>query len=117
VFCACTPFLGFHLLMAAALATVFRLNRLWAILGSRTGITPIWLSVAFCEIEVAHRLRVGEWVTMSVGDVAARGKELAIDWALGTASVGGAIAVLGGLAAYAVARTWPRGAARGTLAT
>jgi uncharacterized protein (DUF2062 family) len=108
VFSACTPFLGFHMWIALALATVFRLNRLWAFLGSRISIVPVFLLISFCEIELGHRLRKGKWVAMSVHDALAHGRELGVDWALGTVLVGVALAAAVGLAAYGVARGWTK---------
>ena len=109
VFSACTPFLGFHMWIALALATVFRLNRLWAFLGSRVSIVPVYLWISFCEIELGHRLRAGEWVRMSAREPLAHGKELSIDWAMGTVLVGGGLAAVSGVLAYGCVRRWSTG--------
>lgn len=101
-----TPFLGLHMWIALGLATLFRLNRVWAFLGSRISFSPLFAFVAFCEIESAHRLRTGSWAPLSPRDAVAHGKELLSDWFLGTAIVGGALAVILGMAAYVVARRW-----------
>ena len=105
-FSACTPFLGLHMWIALGLATVFRLNRLWAFLASRISIVPVYLWISFCEIELGHRLRAGEWLHVSAREALSRSKELSTDWAAGTALVGGFLAAALGLAAYACARRW-----------
>ncbi len=105
-FCACTPFVGFHLWMALALATVLRLNRLWAMIGSRLSTTPIFLLTTFVEIQLVHRLRTGSWVAMTLHDALARGPELAVDWAIGSVIIGTLIAVIAGALAAALARRW-----------
>lgn len=114
VFCACTPFLGLHMWMALGLATVLRLNRLWAFFGSRCSFLPLFAVVTFAEIEVAHRLRVGGWLPLVPSQAVARGRDLLVDWALGTLVVGGVIAAVAAGCAYAVALSWPEpGAAPG----
>ena len=103
VFSACTPFLGFHMWIAMGLATVFRLNRVWAFLGSRSTFMPIFPGVVFAEIEVAHRLRRGEWLPLAPFEALSRGRELLWDWAVGTIVVGGAIAGVAAVASYGLA--------------
>jgi hypothetical protein len=110
VFAGCTPFLGLHMWIALALATLLRLNRLWAFAGSRLSILPVFAWVGFCEIECAHRLRTGAWAPLAPGEVVAHGAELLTDWLVGTVPVGGGLAVLAGAIAYAVARRWEKDA-------
>jgi uncharacterized protein (DUF2062 family) len=114
-FIACTPLVGFHLWLALAFATILRLNRLWAMIGSRLSTTPIFLLTTFGEIQLAHRLRTGHWAAMTVHQALARGPELLIDWAIGSVIIGAAVAAIAGLAATALARRWeqlkPRGLA------
>jgi uncharacterized protein (DUF2062 family) len=107
VFCACTPLVGLHMWMALGLATVLRLNRLWAFLGSRSSFFPLSALIAFAEIEVAHRIRSGGWLPLVPSEALARGRDLLVDWALGTLVVGGAIAAVAAGCAYAVALSWP----------
>jgi uncharacterized protein (DUF2062 family) len=106
VFSGCTPFLGFHMWIALALATLLRKNRLWAFVGSRISFTPFFAIITFSEIEGAHRLRTGAWAPLSPHDAVGHGKELLGDWLLGTVIVGGALASFLGLAAYFVASRW-----------
>ena len=104
VFAGCTPFLGLHMWIALALATVLRLNRLWAFVGSRISFTPIFAFITFGEIESAHRLRAGAWLRLSPHDALEHGKELLGDWLVGTVLVGGALAATLGFVAYVAAR-------------
>jgi uncharacterized protein len=112
VLCGCTPFLGLHMWMAIALATLFRLNRLWAFLGSRISFSPLFALIAFCEIEAAHRVRTGRWAPLTPHDAAAHGKELLGDWLLGATLVGTGCAAAIGLAAYVGMRSWQSYAGR-----
>jgi uncharacterized protein (DUF2062 family) len=106
VFSGCTPFLGLHMWIALALATLLRLNRLWAVLGSRISFMPLFAVITFCEVEIAHRLREGAWVPLSPHDAVGRGKQLMADWLIGAAVVGAPLAMTIGLAAYLVARMY-----------
>jgi uncharacterized protein (DUF2062 family) len=114
-FAACTPFIGAHLWISLGLATLFRLNRLWAAIGSRLSMTPILLLTTFSEIQVAHRLRTGTWVAMSWHQAFDHGKELLLDWIAGTVLVGGPIAITLGLVAYSLARRWQQRLTQRTL--
>jgi uncharacterized protein len=107
VFSACTPFIGLHMWIAMGLAALLRLNRLWALLGSRATFFPLFAFVTFAELEVAHRLRAGTWLPLSPSEAFARGPELLVDWAVGTVLVGGTLATLAATVAYAVASSWP----------
>jgi uncharacterized protein (DUF2062 family) len=106
VFSGCTPFVGLHMWIALALATLFRLNRFWAFVGSRISFAPLFAAVSFCEVESAHRLLTGHWVPLSFDQVATRGRELLADWLLGTALFGGALAACVGFSAYIAMRWW-----------
>jgi uncharacterized protein (DUF2062 family) len=104
VFAGCTPFLGLHMWIALALATLFRVNRLWAFVGSRVSSNVFFAWIAFGEIELAHRLRLGAWAPLVPSEALKHGRQLLVDWFLGSALIGAALgAALGGLA-YAAAR-------------
>jgi uncharacterized protein (DUF2062 family) len=109
-FVGCTPLLGLHAGVALLAATVFRLNRLWAVAGSRVSFVPLFALISFSEIQAAHRFRTGEWAPVSVSEALARGPELVGDWLLGCVFVGGSVAAILGLVAYAAARRWRRSA-------
>jgi uncharacterized protein (DUF2062 family) len=103
VFVGCTPFVGFHAALALACATLLRVNRLWALLGSRVSffVTLPWIVLA--EVQVAHRLRTGAWAALSIRDAVDHAREWLVDWWLGAAPVGALLAVLFGALAYGVA--------------
>ncbi len=105
-FVAFTPFIGFHIWIALGLASVLRLNRLWAVLASHVSPPPLFVAVSFLEIEVAHRLRTGAWAPIALRAVATHGRELFVDWLLGTPIVAGPLAAGVGAAAYVAARRW-----------
>jgi uncharacterized protein (DUF2062 family) len=105
VFSACTP-LGAHWVIALGLATLLRVNRLWALLASRISIFPVYALIIFCEIESAHRIRKGVWASLAPHEAAAQAGQLLGDWVLGMLVFGTALACFVGLAAYAVARAF-----------
>lgn len=115
VFAACTPFIGLHMWISLGLATVFRLNRVWAFVGSRMSMSPILMLTTFSEIQVAHHLRTGAWVAMTWRHAFDHGRELMFDWLAGTVLVGGPIAIALGLVAYALARRWHHQVSQRTL--
>lgn len=61
VFVGLTPTVGFQMLIAALLATVFRVNRLAA-------VVPVWITNPFTIVPIYYfEFRVGSWVTGSRG--------------------------------------------------
>jgi uncharacterized protein (DUF2062 family) len=106
VFSGCTPFLGLHMWIALGLATLFRLNRLWAFIGSRVSSNILFVWLSFAEIELAHRVRAGAWAPLAPRDVLTHGRQLFADWLLGALAVGGVLAAVFGLVAYVIARRW-----------
>jgi uncharacterized protein (DUF2062 family) len=104
VFCGCTPFVGLHMWIALAAATVLRLNRLWSFVGSRVSFSVVYLWLTFTEIELAHRLRFGAWAPLAPRDALGHGRELIGDWFLGCVLVGLPLAVALGLATYLAMR-------------
>jgi uncharacterized protein len=104
VFSGCTPAFGFHMWVAIGLASLLRLNRLWAFLGSRVSFTPLYAWIVFCEVELAHRARSGAWISLAPREAAAHAGDLLADWFLGTALVGGTLGVAAGFLAYLAAR-------------
>lgn len=106
VFSGCTPFLGLHMWIALALATVFRLNRLWAFIGSRVSSNIVFVWIAFAEIELAHRARTGSWAPLAPRDALAHGRQLFGDWLLGSLAAGLVLGALFGVLAYFTARRW-----------
>jgi len=90
------------------LATLFHKNRLWAFVGSRVSSNVLFAWIAFAEIELTHRLRAGAWVPLVSAEALHHGKELLVDWALGSLWVGGALAAVIGICAWLAMRRWER---------
>ncbi len=111
VFVGCTPAVGFHGGIAVVAATACRLSRLWALLGSRVSNFLVLPWIVLAEIQLAHRARTGQWAEIFGSNVAARAREMLLDWWLGTLPVGLALASVLGGAAYVIARRRER---RGT---
>jgi uncharacterized protein len=104
VFAGCTPFIGFHLWIALFAATLFRLNRLWAALGSRISFFLVLPWIVLAEVQTGHRLLTGEWAPLLSSNAVARANEWFGDWCLGSIPVGGALAFVVGALAYAFAK-------------
>ena len=78
---------------------------LWAFIGSRTSAFFILPLITYAEVEIAHHLRTGAWITLDRHHVIEQAKELLLDWFMGTIPVGGALAAALGFTAYALARS------------
>ena len=117
VFAGCTPALLVHGWVALGLATLFRLNRLFAWIGSRVSNFVILPWIVLAEIQIAHRLRTGAFLALTKEDVLQQGPALLLDWCLGTLPVGGALGLLLGLLAFAISAFRARCAARRSAAS
>jgi uncharacterized protein (DUF2062 family) len=104
VWIGCSPFVGLHLGLAAAAATLLRLNRLWAMAGSRVAVAPVLATVALVEIELGHRVITGTWTALDVHTVLSRARELFLDWSLGALLFGAPVATAAGWLAFELAR-------------
>jgi uncharacterized protein len=103
VFAGCTPALGVHGWVAIGLATLFKKNRMWTWIGSRISNVVVLPWIVLVEIQVAHRLRTGAWVSLTAANVVDRAPELLLDWCLGTIPVGIGLGAVFGLLAWAIA--------------
>jgi uncharacterized protein (DUF2062 family) len=103
VFSGCTPFIGLHAGIALGAATLLRLNRLWAVVGSRVSFFLVLPFVVFAEIQTAHRLRTGAWAPLVASDALAHKGEWFLDWCVGAIPVGAALALVAGALAYVIA--------------
>lgn len=109
VFVGCTPAIGLHGWIAVGAATLFRLNRLYAFLGSRVSSIFVLPWIVLCEVQLAHRLRTGSFLALTKDDVLSKARDFLLDWCLGTLPVGGLLAAAFAVAAYAWAsRRAPR---------
>jgi uncharacterized protein (DUF2062 family) len=103
-FVGCSPALGLHGVLAVALASALKQNRLFAFAGSRVSNAAILPFVILAEIQLAHRLRTGQWApAVDRAHVLAVAPSLALDWLLGSLPIGAAMGVGVGGAAYAIA--------------
>jgi uncharacterized protein (DUF2062 family) len=102
LFACCSPLLGFHCFIALALATLFRVNRLWAAVASQASIFGILRPpIVFAEIELGHHLRAGAWAPLDLATIVQRAPSLMLDWAIGSLPFGLTVSALGGLLAWA----------------
>jgi uncharacterized protein (DUF2062 family) len=106
VFSGCTPFIGFHLGIAFVLATLFRLNRLWSMVGSRVSTNVLYVAIVLAEIQGSHRARTGAWAPLTMQTVWDHRREYAKDWLLGAAVMGVMLGAVLGLLAYRAALRW-----------
>jgi uncharacterized protein (DUF2062 family) len=101
VFIGCTPLLGFHGWLGVGFATLLRLNRLWALIGTRISMLLFLPWIILAEVQTSHRLRTGTWAPLSAKDAIEHAREWLLDWCMGTVPVGLFLAfVLGGVAFY-----------------
>ena len=100
VFAGCTPALGFHGPVALTLATVFKLNRMWAWLGSRVANVVTLPFIVYAEVQLSHRLRTGVWMTLDRQHILDGWRTLLVDWLIGLLPVGGALGVTMGVVAF-----------------
>lgn len=101
VFAGCTPAVGLHGWLAVGLATLFRLNRLFAFLGSRISFFLIFPWIVIAEVELSHVLRTGEWVAIDRKTAVEQAGEMLLDWCIGCVPIGALLAVAIGAAGYA----------------
>jgi len=107
-FSGCTPAIGTHTWVALGLATLLKKNRLFAWLGSRISNMVMLPFIALAEVQVAHRLRTGEWLVIDRHAIIEKPGPILLDWCLGTIPVGGAIALAMGMMAYGIAHARDR---------
>jgi hypothetical protein len=94
---------GFHLLLCVTLGGLFRLNRFKVYLAANISNPIVAPFLTLAEIQAGAWLRTGHVYTRSTLD-AIRLHGLALDLVIGSVVVGAALALAGGLLAYAAAR-------------
>ncbi|MFO0741410.1 MAG: DUF2062 domain-containing protein [Labilithrix sp.] len=109
VFVGCTPALGFHTVVVLAAASLFKLNRLFAWIGSRSSNALVLPFIILLEIQVAHFARTGTWASIDWRHIELEHAfqqlaPLLLDWILGTIPVGCVFGALFGLLAFRLAR-------------
>jgi uncharacterized protein (DUF2062 family)/trans-aconitate methyltransferase len=99
----CTPFYGFHLLLALGLASAFRLNRLKVYLAANISNPLVAPFLIAAELQVGGWIARGSWYSpTSLSRAAMWG--VAEDLLLGSAVVGGVLAVVTAGLTYGVVR-------------
>ncbi len=111
-FVGSSPLLGFHGWAAIAGASVLKLNRLYAWIGSRISNVFILPFIVYAEIETARFLRTGHGVALDRAHALEQAPHLLLDWCIGTLIIGPLIGAVAGGIAYWIAKR--RFAKRGT---
>lgn len=94
-FIGSTPFFGFHTPSAVLLSRVLRLNLFGIILGTQVSLPFFAPFLIYACIQVGHHLRTGVWPAIALADIdVERAGTLFGDWLLGSALVGGGLALL-----------------------
>jgi len=110
VLVGCTPFLGFQVLIVIAIATLFRLNRIAAVLGAQVSTPPITPLLLFANAQVGAVLLHRHWLPISFKAVPAAPDlkwmlDLFLELLVGGLAVGGILAlVFGGFTSCVVRR-------------
>jgi len=105
VFIGCLPFYGFHLLMCAAVGTVFGLNRLKMYLAANISNPFVAPWLVFLEIQAGAWLRRGSFHPLTVEAVKTTSPAIfGTDLLIGSVATGAVLAVLAGWLTYAVVR-------------
>jgi uncharacterized protein (DUF2062 family) len=102
----CSPLLWTHMPVAVVLATLLRVNRVWAAFASQVPslfglLRPL---MVLAEIELGHRLRTGAWVELDARQAVREAPRLAIDLAAGAGILGLGLGIVLGVLAYLYAR-------------
>lgn len=85
-------------------ATIFRKNRLFCWIGSRVSNFVTLPFVVYAQVQVAHRIRTGQWADIDRKRILDQAIEFLADWCLGIVPVGGVLAAVFGGLAYLWAR-------------
>jgi uncharacterized protein (DUF2062 family)/precorrin-6B methylase 2 len=110
VFIGCTPFLGLQVLLAIAIATLFKLNRIAVLLGVQVSTPPVTPFLLFADAQVGAVLLHRHWLPISLEAVRGAPKakwvlDLFLELLAGGLVVGVILALgFGGLTAYVVQR-------------
>ncbi len=110
VLVGCTPFLGFQVLIVIAIATLFRLNRIAALLGAQVSTPPITPLLLFANAQVGAILLHRRWLPISFKAVRTAPNmkfvlDLFLELLVGGLVVGGVLAlVFGGFTSCVVRR-------------
>jgi uncharacterized protein (DUF2062 family) len=105
LFCGIAPIWGYQMLAAAALAHFLKLNKAIALLASNISIPPVAPFILYGGLALGHWIFTGRQLGLSAHHIT---RSLAIEylgqWCVGSLVLGAAVALLGTLATYSIAR-------------
>jgi uncharacterized protein len=107
VFLGCTPFFGFHTLLAMAASFLFGLNFVCVWLGTQIS-NPL-----FAGLLTAGSIGVGGYLLHDSPSTIGR---LSLDWLAGSVAVGSVLGIVSGIMTYGVARCLRKRSDGGTTA-
>ena len=111
VFVGCSPFYGFHLVICAALGTLFGLNRLKVYLAANVSNPIVAPFLVFSELQVGAWLRIGELYPTTIQTLRTTDPwVLGSDLLVGSLVVGGVLASIAAAVTYALVRDGSRDA-------
>jgi uncharacterized protein (DUF2062 family) len=116
VLIGCSPFLGFQLVLAVALALLLRLNKVAVLLGVQVSAPPVTPLILFANVQLGARILHGHWLPLSLHAVrqtpaATLVRDLLVDFALGGLLLGCILGAVLGVATALVAERWRLGPA------
>jgi uncharacterized protein (DUF2062 family)/SAM-dependent methyltransferase len=104
VFIGCSPFYGFHLALCLLFARWFRLNFALTYLAAHISLPGLGPLLFLAELEVGRRLRGASYLHVRLADFKGLGfKQVGVDLLLGSAVIGGVLALLFALLAWRLA--------------
>jgi uncharacterized protein (DUF2062 family) len=105
LFCGIAPIWGYQMLAAVMLAHLLRLNKAIAVVASNVSIWPFTPFILYGALMLGHWLFTGEGLSFSPQQMTrARALQYVWHWFVGSLVLGAAVAGVGALTTYAVAR-------------
>jgi len=105
LFCGIAPIWGYQMLAAATLAHLLRLNKAIALLASNISIPPVMPFILYGGLALGHWLFTGHGLNFSTQQITrALALQYLEQWCVGSVVLGAAVAAMGILATYSVAR-------------
>ncbi len=103
VLIGCSPFFGFHALIALGSGKLLRLNLAAVVAGSNISLPFVAPVLVFASVQTGHRALHGAWVPLDVQALGLQAAErLFAAWLLGAGMVGAALGTLCGALTYVV---------------
>jgi uncharacterized protein (DUF2062 family) len=112
---ATTPFYGLQMLLVLLVASVFRLNKIVALLACQVSMPPVYAFLVVGSLEIGNLLLHGDWLgieTTELPKTVAEGWQLLAHlsgvWLVGSLVVGTVLGFLGGTLVYILAVRSPK---------